>query len=83
MFTFLKSVFSEEGEGSYSRCASGALVLATIVWVSHVVLKTHALPDLTGPSAFIVTSVGTHYGINKGASLLTTLKGAPDNSAGA
>jgi hypothetical protein len=65
MLTFIKSAFSENGEGSYSRIASGVIVLATLGWVSHVVFKTHALPDLTGALAFMTGGVTAHYGVNK------------------
>lgn len=74
-FSFLREVFSEDGEGSYSRCAAGAIVAATIAWVSHVVWKTGALPDLTGPSAFIVTTVTAHYGVNKASDIISAFKG--------
>lgn len=65
VFSFIKSVFSEDGQGSYSRLFSGIIVLCTLAWITSVVIKSHALPDLTGPSAFIASGVGIHYGVNK------------------
>jgi len=74
-FGFLRSVFSEQGQGSYSRCAAGAIVLATLGWVTHVVWRTHALPDLTGPAAFIATGHASTYGINKASDIIGAFKG--------
>lgn len=75
-FAFLQSVFSEDdGQGSYSRVASGAIVVATLAWVSHVVWKTGALPDLTGPATFICLAAGSHYGINKASDIISAFKG--------
>lgn len=74
MLVFIKSIFSENGEGSYSRLASFIITLAVLIWVSHVVYKTHAIPDLGGASAFIATGVGVHYGINKADDIMDTYK---------
>jgi hypothetical protein len=62
---FIKSTFSEaDGSGSASRVLSGMVVLSTIVWVSYLVIKTTALPDLT--SAAIYVGAGfSGYGVNK------------------
>lgn len=69
MFGFLKSVLSEaDGSGSFARVASGIAVLASIGWVTHIVLKTHTIPPLTDLTIFN-TSI---YGINK---IPTILKG--------
>jgi hypothetical protein len=83
-FSFIRSVFSEGGEGSYSRVAAGAIVVATIVWVSHVVWHTHAMPDLTGPAAFLTVGSGTHYGLNKAPDIIAAFKGQinPTNPQG-
>lgn len=78
-FGFVRSVFSEDGQGSYSRCAAGAIVIATIAWITHVVWKTGALPELTGPAAFVTTCAGSHYLINKGADLISAVKGTNTN----
>jgi hypothetical protein len=78
-FSFMKSVLSEDGQGSYSRTAAMAIVLASIGWVSHVVWKTHALPDLTGVSAFVCSTVGFHYGVNKASDIIGAIKGTTPN----
>ena len=78
VFPWLKSVFSEDdGLGSYSRCASGFIVASVCSWVLFLVVKNHAMPDLTGPSAFLTTGVGIHYGTNKASEILSALKGKP------
>jgi hypothetical protein len=65
-FAFLKSVFSEnDGTGSFSRVAGGIIVCFTVGWVTHVVWRTHIVPDLTGPAAFLAAGSGSTYGINK------------------
>lgn len=74
-FSFWKSVFSEDGEGSYSRCAAGTVVIAAVAWVTHVVWKTNAIPDLTGISAFVVSCAGVHYGLNKASEIVGAFKG--------
>lgn len=79
-FAFVRSVFSEGGEGSYSRVAAGAIVVATVAWVSHVVWHTHAIPDLTGPSAFLTVGAGTHYGLNKASDIISAIKGQNNDS---
>lgn len=62
---FLKGIFSDNGAASYSRCASGFIVMAVVGWVSYVIFKTHTIPALDGPSMFLGTGVGVHYGSNK------------------
>jgi hypothetical protein len=70
MFAFLKSVFSEsDGSGSFARVASGTALVASIAWVTHIVMKTHVIPPLTDLTIFN-TSI---YGINK---IPTILKGS-------
>ncbi len=62
---FLKSTFSEsDGTGSASRVLAGSTILATLGWVTYLVLLNHALPDLGGAAMF-VTAGGSLYGVNK------------------
>ena len=73
--TFLKGVFSEsDGTPSYGRLSSGAITLFTCAWVTHVVLKTHAIPDLGGPAMFVGVGSGAQYGVNK---VVTAFSGKP------
>lgn len=67
---YVKRVFSDAGEPSFSRWSSGAIVLATIVWVTYLVIKNHILPDMEGPAIFISTGTGSSYGINRISSML-------------
>lgn len=77
LVAFLKEVFSEDGQGSFSRVASGFIVLATCGWVTYVVARTHSIPDLAGPSGFIgVGSVG-HYATNKLPDIVSAFRGHP------
>jgi len=67
-------------EGSYSRCASAFIVVSVCSWVLYLVIKTAHMPDLTGPSAFLTTGVGIHYGTNKASDILSALKGKPGSN---
>ena len=65
LFAYLKSAVSEaDGKGSLTRLGAAGGVLSAIVWVSYVVFKTHALPDLTGASLWLGASF-SGYGMNK------------------
>lgn len=82
---FLRGVFSEpDGSPSYSRLTSGAITIFTCAWVTHVVLKTHAIPDLGGPTTFIAGGTGVQYGLNKVSTAITKFSGnsnpTPPNS---
>lgn len=79
MFAFLKSVFSEDGQGSYSRFMGGMIVIATLVWLTFLVIKTKVMPDLSGPTAFISISSGTHYLTNKASDIASAIRGTNNN----
>jgi hypothetical protein len=59
--TFWRGVFSDGDTPSFSRVATGFVVAFSLGWVSHIVWRTHALPDFTGLALF----VGTLYGLNR------------------
>jgi hypothetical protein len=62
---FLSSTFSEaDGSASASRVLAGSTVLATLGWITYLVIKTHALPDLGGASMFVASGF-SGYGVNK------------------
>jgi hypothetical protein len=64
-FGFIKSAFSEpDGSGSSSRLLAGACVVALIVWVSYLVFKNHAMPDLGGAALFLTASF-SGYAVNQ------------------
>lgn len=60
----LKEVLSENGVGSYARYSGFIITLSTIAWVTFLVAKNHALPDLEGPSLFIAAGQGS-YGLGQ------------------
>lgn len=78
--SFLKTVLSEDGQGSYSRFAGFMIVLATLVWVTYLVIKNKVMPDLTGPTAFITVSSGSHYLTNKASSIISSITGKNTDS---
>lgn len=49
----LREVLSENGIGSYSRYSGFLIIIATICWVSYLVIHNKAFPDMTGPTAFV------------------------------
>jgi hypothetical protein len=76
LFKFFRSVLSEsDGTGSWSRCGSLLIVLFTLGWVTHVVCKTHAIPDLGGATGFMTVGTGALYGTNKLSSIVSAVTG--------
>jgi hypothetical protein len=73
---FWKRVFSDEGEPSLSRVATGVAVLFACVWISIIVAHNFALPDFAGVCFFI----GTLYGLNVGIKALKDIKTAPNTT---
>lgn len=64
----VRETLSEPGPNgtlSWGRVASSALLIAAIVWVSSILIRTHALPALDGITAFVLSP----YASNK----LTTM----------
>lgn len=70
LWGYVKRVFSDAGEPSFSRWSSGAIVLTTLFWVTYLVIKNHILPDLEGPAIFLGSGTGSSYGINRISSML-------------
>jgi hypothetical protein len=65
ILAFLKSTFSEaDGTGSATRILGGLVVASTIIWVSYLVVTTHALPDLSSAAMFVGAGF-SGYGMNK------------------
>ena len=82
LFSFLKSVLSEsDGTGSWTRLGSCLIVLSTLGWITHVVWKTHAIPDLGGATAFMTTGSGVMYGTNKLSSVVSAITGKGKDAA--
>ncbi len=61
MGTYLKQLFSESGEASFSRVASAVALFCSCSWVSYIVWRTRALPGLEGIAVFI----SSFYGLGK------------------
>lgn len=61
MVDFLKQLFSESGEASFSRVASCIALLCSCFWISYIVWRTRALPGLEGIAIFI----SSFYGLGK------------------
>jgi hypothetical protein len=60
-------VFSEaDGTPSFSRVATGIIVAFALGWVSHIVARTHVLPDFAGLALFVTVL----YGANKIGNIL-------------
>lgn len=65
LLSFLKSTFSEpDGTGSASRVLAGASVTSVLSWVTYVVIKNGALPDLSGAALFLSASF-SGYAVNQ------------------
>lgn len=58
---FWQRVFSDGGQPSFSRIATGLIVAFSCGWVTKLVWHNYSLPDFAGLALFI----GTLYGINK------------------
>lgn len=71
MSNFFKLLFSESGEASFSRIGSFIALLFSCGWVSVIVLKNHALPDLQGLAIFIAPL----YGLGKAGETLQRVLG--------
>jgi hypothetical protein len=67
---FWVGVFSDEGTPSFSRIATGLIVLACIVWDTYLVFTNHALPDFSGQALLI----GTPYGLNVAGKTVTKMR---------
>ena len=47
---------------SLSKVISASIAFSTLIWVSYIVFKTHALPNLTDAAAFVVAGASYHLG---------------------
>lgn len=70
---FWIEVFSDDGMASFSRVATGVLILACVVWDSFLVFHNAALPDFSGQALLI----GTPYGLNVGGKAIAKVAAGP------
>lgn len=61
----LREMFTDKGVFSFGRIGAAIALHVSIIWVSWVVYKTNAIPDLSGISLFI----SSLYLISKGLSV--------------
>ncbi len=74
MTIFLKQLFSESGEASFSRVGSFVALVCSCFWVTSIVMRTGNLPGLDGLTFFI----GSLYGLGKaGETVQRILGGKP------
>jgi len=79
MSSFLREVFSDNGQGSASRVMMGFHALVGGAAILHVVAHTHALPDavsMAGVTAFVVAP----YSLNVAKSVMTSFAGGNGNA---
>lgn len=77
---FAKETLSEaNGHGSFGRVSAGAIVVFTLFWITFLVIKTHTMPDLAGPTLFLSSGSASTYGANKVADAIKN-KGKNDPS---
>jgi hypothetical protein len=77
LVAFGKGVISEGGSGSFGRVGATAIVVCSLIWVSYIVFKNGALPDLSGVSLFLSSGVSATYGASKVAGVITAKNNPP------
>lgn len=80
---FLRSMVSEaDGTVSSARVCMVLVILASLGWVTCLVLHDKKLPDLAMVATYTTMVCGSLYAINRGASLMehkTTQQGANES----
>ncbi len=71
MKNYLRQLFSESGEASFSRVGALVALVFACVWVSYIVHRTGALPALEGLTFFIAAL----YGLGKTGETLQRILG--------
>lgn len=74
MLEFTKGLFSDEGKPDIGPVCTFLSTAAVIGWITHIVWRTHAIPDLTGPGIFMGASASLHAGVNKINDIVTAFK---------
>jgi hypothetical protein len=76
---FWVGVFSDSGTPSFSRVATGLVVVCACAWISYLVYVNHGPPEVGG----IVLLIGTLYGINIAGSTTAKVANSVAASKGA
>jgi len=71
MKAFWLGVFSDGSSPSFSRVATGFLLLISGYWITHLVIKNSTIPDVAG----VVLLISTLYGINTLPKVVEKAKG--------
>jgi len=71
MKTYLKQLFSESGEASFSRVGSFLALICALGWLTYIVWETRVVPSLDGVTFF----VGSLYGLGKAGQTLQRMFG--------
>ena len=58
MRQFLQQLFSDSAQASFSRVGAFLAMVCACLWVSYIVWRTAALPNLEGPTLFIASLYG-------------------------
>lgn len=72
MRMFVRQLFSESGEASFSRAGSFLALLGACAWITQIVWTTHQLPNLEGLTFFIATL----YGLGKAGETVQRVAGS-------
>lgn len=80
---FLKNALSEGEQASFGRLGAAFVLVNSTAWVWVLILKNHAIPDLSGVTTFAVGGVGTCFGITKAKSVVDAYKGNTQPAADA
>jgi len=73
--SIIKEVFMDDGKGDMGMVCLLLCVLGTIGWITYLVIKNHAMPDLTGPTTFISASGALHFASSKVDNIVSAWKG--------
>jgi hypothetical protein len=72
---FLRGVFLDDDKApSFSRVATGLIVIVLLFLLSYVTLKNKAFPDLSTLTG-LATIIGVLYGANRGENIAAALRG--------
>ena len=65
MKKFFHQLLTDDGKWSFGRIGSGLIIVFSIYWITFLVLKNHAVPDVSG----LAILIGVPYGLSKGAAV--------------